>query len=69
MFLHVSFWVLGKVGIQSGDTTLRAKKRVERRLIPDTEAVEYSTISVSFNVEVANPFSGHARFFHLDSTV
>lgn len=35
----------------------------------NAKAVEHATVSLSFNIEVANSFCGYVRFLHLDITV
>jgi hypothetical protein len=42
---------------------------VEWSLIPYAEAVEHTTFSISFNIEVTNGFCGYVRFLHLDLAI
>ena len=37
--------------------------------MPDAETVEDTTVSLSFNIEVSDPFGGYVRLLQLDITV
>jgi hypothetical protein len=68
MFPHLALRVL-EVGIQLGQATFWAKERMEWCLIPDAEALQYTTFPVGFDVELADSFGGYRRFGHIDTTV
>lgn len=59
----------GEFGIKPSQSTLWTKKRMKRRLVSNTESVKQTTISIGFNVEVANSLCGYARLLHLDITI
>lgn len=59
----------GKFGVELSQSTLRAEKRVEGRMMSDTKPVKHTAVSFGFNVEITNSFCGYVRFFHLDITL
>jgi hypothetical protein len=61
--------LFGKIGIELSRSTLWTEERVKRGLIPDTEAIKHTTVSISFNIEISDSFCGYVRLFHLEITV
>jgi len=61
--------LLGKVGIEPSQSTLRTEKCMERGLVTDSEAIQYTTVSLSFNIEVSDSFGGYVRLLHMDITI
>ena len=45
--------LLRKFGIESSQSALRTEERMKRGLMPDTEAVKYTTVSLRFNLSFA----------------
>lgn len=58
-----------KIGIELSHPTLWTKERMEWGLIPDTETVKDTTVSLSFNIEISDPFGGYICLLHLFTTV
>ena len=42
---------------------------MERGLVPNTEAIQYTTVSFSFNIEASDTLGGYVRLFHLNITI
>ena len=61
--------LLRKIGIELSHPTLWTKERMERGLMPDAETVEDTTVSLSFNIDVSDPFGGYVRLLHLGITI
>ena len=60
--------LLGKVGIELSQSTLRTEKCMVRGLVTDSEAIQYTTVSLSFNREGSDSFGGYVRLLHMDIT-
>jgi len=60
--------LLRKFGIELSQSTLRTEERMNRSLMPDTKAIKYTTVSLSFNIEVSDSLCGYVRFLQLDIT-